>query len=563
MPEQTYKTMNEKLKPGSKLIAETLEKMERLRAAETGGAKPNRRPLRAKRIVTVAAACVLVMALSVTALAAALPGFREMLFGKGSPVADSLMPVMAEGEQDGIRLEVLGAMGDKSNIVAYFTLQDRDGLNRLSGDLSVVASAKLNNEYPEREDVQDDGMAYHTCVLDYDEETQTAFCRFEMAAGVLYPDYPENQSDSQPYNAANADIRLRIRKIATESETFDYLPIEFTTEDLTTETLPVARVHHDVVRSEKEGVFETIPGFCTVEEAEADDAEMRAQMEEQGQDYFSLPIFEYCRDENGSPVVLKPGEPISPAGADFIRVTAVGFIDGKLHVQYRENVYRQNSENQNFNLVCADAGQGRAVAEQLASRHPDEIMAAADNELRMYKYLQTGSSFDFDEEGHVQWGAYYAAVRDQAGYRYREEVYDIGPEELEDYEFFAYASRSSNRLTDITAEFSLAENLPESTASFGPIETEDIAIAAMDVTPMGVYLTGTRKGMQNIDSLEFICKGRRCSYHAVGSRGTYVNSATTRFEDSAASIKLMADNAPVDPREITAVRINGREIPLA
>lgn len=504
------------------------------------------------------------MALSVTALAAALPGFREMLFGKGSPVADSLMPVVAEGEQDGIRLEVLGAMGDKSNVVAYFTLQDKDGLNRLSGDMKVAASAKLNDEYPEREDILEGGIVYHTSILDYDEETQTAFCRFEMTTGTLMSYYPGYKAEGEPYDATNAKIRLRVKSITTNKETFEYLPLEFSAEDLTTETLPVARVHHDVAISEEEDVFETTRGFFTIAEAEADDAEWREWFKENNPADCPPPIFEYLRNEAGDPIVLKPGEALPVDGPDFAQITAVGFIDGRLHIQYKYYDYKRNGENQNIAIVCADAGQGEAAAKQLAEyNHFESFDAAGESQIYSYKRMDYAGLFDFDSEGQVQWGHEIENDYEPTNYSYTELVYDIGPEELENYEFFLTGKRSRNTWADVSAEpFTLAESLPENTLSFGPVETEGFRIEAMDVTPIGLYLTGTRSGLKNIETVELICGEKSCSYRMVSTAGFY-NYSITSPGDLDAAVKLVTDSAPVDPREITAVRINGEEIPLA
>lgn len=143
MLEQTYKTMNEKLEPSESLAAETLQKMERLRAGGEHGRKETaRRPVRIKRAAIAALAFVLTAALSLSAVAAAVPGFREMLFGGGNGESAPSTTLAQAGaklteienatvERDGFRLDILGAAQDGSSMMVYYTLTDTTGENRL------------------------------------------------------------------------------------------------------------------------------------------------------------------------------------------------------------------------------------------------------------------------------------------------------------------------------------------------------------------------------------------------------------------------------------------------
>lgn len=237
---------------------------------------------RKKRIVTAALACVLVMALSVTALASAFPGFRELLFGKSSPVAESLAPVAASGEWNGIRMEVLGAMGDGNHVIAYFTLQDLEERNRLGETMSVIAGAVLNGEYPETENVIEGGMAQSTQVLEYNRETQTAFCRFDLTTGRYWLPGSANERSSEAYSAANASVELCVRRIFVAEGSSEYVPLSFPEKTLTTETLPVARVYDTTGNTAR---------FLIVEEAEAADTEIRAQLAQRGQEMPGMPFF--------------------------------------------------------------------------------------------------------------------------------------------------------------------------------------------------------------------------------------------------------------------------------
>lgn len=531
MLEREYKDFMEQIAPCPALREQTVRRM-----TESGRPAPAK-VKNFRRITVVAAVWILAAALSVTALATAFPGFREMLFDPHSILADSLTPIAAQGEQDGMRIEVLGAMGDGNNLTVYFTLQDTLGENRLSGDMNVISSAKLNGEYPPDEDVATSGVENHTAVLEYKEDTQTALCRFEMTTG---------EYDGTPYDAANAQVRLQIKKIAVTQDKLDYMPLEISAEDLTTETLPVARVHCDEYGPDGELLAEN---FQTLEEAEAQHAEYAAWHEERGETWPSL--FAYRRDEAGIPAVLKPGEGVRLGGRDYAQITAIGFLDGKLHIQYKDYGYRQDGVNQGIEIGCVRADEWETVAAKLnASAQEKRRLSAEEWDLKTYKQLSLGY-FDLGEDGQVQWGA-----APHVDFRYSEDVFDVDPEELEEYEFFAVGMRRTSTTMKLFSEFTLDESLPQTTVSFGPIKMENTAIQKLDVTPMGVYLAGSRECIGGIKKLELICDGEPYPYEIIHTDGIL------QLWDDTISSKYIAVSAPVDPEKITALRIDGEEIAL-
>lgn len=532
MLEQTYKTMNEKLEPAPELIAGTLKKMKDLRAAEAGGTRPNRRPLRAKRMVTAAAACVLVMALSVTALAAALPGFREMLFGKGSPVADSLMPVVAEGEQDGMRMEVLGAMGDETNITAYFTLQDLTGQGRVNAETTVAARARLNGEYPEVENVVEGGMARRAQILDYDEETQTALCRLDMTTGKYrLPDSME-MSD-EPYNAENAKVELSVVQLWNSQYDLDFEPVDLAALGISNDTTPIARAYNLTQIAGED------PEFLTVEEHLTEIAEMT------GSD-----TLKYQYNESGAPVVLTPREPVAVNGVDYALITGVGFIDGKLHVQMMET-WPAKDFSKGINLFCTDKGAGAPEFDKKSGYISGMIDGS---EELQYKCLSIAySMFDIGEDGCAQWLS-------NAEKRYMEYVYDIGPDELDDYDFYFSAARNTAHRFNLRAGFDLAESLPGGQKDFGEVLCGDIRIAELTVNPIGVSISGTRGSLRGLRDMELVSADAVYPLSSIGGQGAMKD---VYAEEDAVSIKLAADAAPIPVDKIIAVRINGQEIPLA
>lgn len=397
--------------------------------------KPAKRTRPLRRAVTAAAACALALALSVTALAAGIPDFRAWLFGPDSGVADTLTPVDAAGSNDGLTLEVLGATGDKNNVCVYFTLQDTIGENRLNGDMDVVASAKLNDEYPEREDVIEGGMKRSTEVVKYDPETQTALCKYQMTTGKLW-DYSKMDFADEPYDATGAEVRLRVTRVIVTNGEFENVPLDIPTLGSTSETLPISNIQHRKITSSEQ--FQHV--IESVETTPVDEV----------QDGSSLENF---RDETGKVVMLKPGEGVVIEGREYAQITAVGFIGGKLHIQGRSfetlanqfantPVYTTNL----FSVFCADAGE------------PLPQPSSGD-----YGYKSRGITFfHVKEDGTAEMGMAENDAALAAGEYYWEEVFDIGPDELENFDFYAKGASTAFRIVNFTAEtFTLEESVPE------------------------------------------------------------------------------------------------------
>lgn len=527
MLEREYKDLLEQIAPCPALRERTVERMlkeDRKRASS--------KPRKARRAVAVAVVCVLVVALSVTAAAAAFPGFREMLFGKGSPVADSLMPVAAESEYDGVRMEVLGAMGDKTNITAYFTLRDLTGQRRVNAETTVIARARLNGEYPEVENVVEGGMARRAQMLDYNEETQTALCRFDMTTGKYWLPGSGGMSD-EPYNAENARVELSVYRLLNTQYDLDFEPVDLAALGVSNDTSPIARAYNPTRIDGEDS------GFFTVEEYLAEIAERTGDN-----------TLEYQYDESGAPVVLTPREPIAVNDVDYALITGVGFIDGKLHVQLMETGAPMDI-SKGFNLFCTDKGAGAPRFDEKSGWISGMIDRA--EELQYKRLNNVYGMFDIGEDGCAQW------LSSNTEKRYLEYVYDIGPDELDDYDFYITAARTAVYQSGLRIGFDLAESLPGEQKDFGPVLCGNIRIENLTVNPIGVTVSGDIGGLRGLRDMELVSREAVYPLSSVGSHGEI--KAVYEDED-AVSIKLAADAAPIPVEEITAVRINGEEVPL-
>ncbi len=536
MLERDYQEWMEQVKPSPALREQTAKRM-----AELGKSRAVR-PRGRKRLAAAVLACVLVTALSATALAAAFPDFREVLFGKDSPVAEFVTPVAsAMGEEDGIRLEVLGAMSDKNNVIAYFTLQDTKGENRLSRDMYLNVYAKLNGEYPvdaAAELLQGAGKHDYTSVLDYDPETQTVFCRYEMTI-------------SGDYDATGASVQLWLERIWQDKQ--DYALPQLSSAPLTTETLPVAYSQAWVTVPDGSGGHMEKDGLLTVEQALEGAEEII-----NGEEAVLYGDFSGNYDETGKPVVLKPGEPILESEDGSIAITAVGFIDGKLHIQRREQAWSDGEAGGLFNtssVYLAPLGEGEKLAEQLNAHQIGRYVDPELMEKLDHARLCPSNSFVVDESGQVIWNE--NAAIDAGKTYYTESIFNIGPaEELADYDCVVRFSETRAQKMELrTEDFSTAGELSRSAVSCKNLTADGITIDALDITALGVYATGLNSDMRKIKTLELVCGGESFPYSI---------SYNYNYEQEAMSftMKFISEGAPVEPENVTAVRINGEEIPL-
>ncbi|WP_283128394.1 DUF4179 domain-containing protein [Allofournierella massiliensis] len=130
---------------------------------------PHHRPMR--RVLAVAASFAAVMVLSVGTLAAA-PELRESLKGLSEDTIAILQPVNQVSEDQGIRMEVLGAVNDGGVAVAFLSLQDTTGQGRVSDTVRLM-DCQISDDL---------GIAIAN-VVSYDETTETAILRLEGMGG--------------------------------------------------------------------------------------------------------------------------------------------------------------------------------------------------------------------------------------------------------------------------------------------------------------------------------------------------------------------------------------------
>lgn len=116
--------------------------------------------------VTLATCLCLLLALPV----AASELFQELVYLVGYEIVTALQPINLVSEDNGIRLEVLGALNDEEQVVIYLTLQD------LNGDI-LDETLNIYNY------TMDGVSSLNMQTIDYNEETKTATLRLQGNGG--------------------------------------------------------------------------------------------------------------------------------------------------------------------------------------------------------------------------------------------------------------------------------------------------------------------------------------------------------------------------------------------
>ncbi|NLO86811.1 MAG: hypothetical protein GX096_15505 [Clostridiales bacterium] len=251
-----------------------------------------------KRTFTIAIAMVLCVALGITALAASVPAVYEFLY-KISPVtAQFFRPVQRVCEDNGIRMEVVSAFVHEGIAQIYISLQDlTDDRIDITTDLHNSYEIDVNEAdwYGSQENTvyQDETTnVYHLydsqiSTTNYDEETKTitTLINFEL----------------EGEHAFKEDITFRLTKFLSHKQNFQdkLIDVDLSTADIAPET-----------RTTKQ----TSGGFTN--DSSISQSDIYLSGDELPREF----------------VTLKPSPNPIPI-TDGVTLTAMGYIDGKLHIQ--------------------------------------------------------------------------------------------------------------------------------------------------------------------------------------------------------------------------------------
>ena len=244
---------------------------------------PHHRPMR--RVLAVAASFAAVMVLSVGTLAAA-PELRESLKGLSEDTIAILQPVNQVSEDQGIRMEVLGAVNDGGVAVAFLSLQDTTGQGRVSDTVRLM-DCQISDDL---------GIAIAN-VVSYDETTETAILRLEGMGG-----------DAD----AGEKITVSARSLLSGEQQVSDESTGYTVSELIASG-PAA----EYAPPEEGLIMGSMAGVDDPENAE-----------------ITLEEIDQLKDSGKVPVLEPWAESLKIDGVDWATVAAAAKIGNQLHIQY-------------------------------------------------------------------------------------------------------------------------------------------------------------------------------------------------------------------------------------
>jgi hypothetical protein len=185
---------------------------------------PRTAPCRVRWSMSAVAALALSVMLVVTAAAASLGGFDWFIEKFNPSFGEIVEPVEAYCEDQGIRMEVIGAQKYDNMAVVYLSLQDVSGQNRLTEqtDFQDGFTVKINTQAQKEAKGQTDeivaSFAYKQKMLYFDEETNTIYYEFNITADSDSPlsdplelgsflIYFDKRSYEEPVSISLSDIK--------------------------------------------------------------------------------------------------------------------------------------------------------------------------------------------------------------------------------------------------------------------------------------------------------------------------------------------------------------------
>ncbi|NLU10145.1 MAG: hypothetical protein GXW90_04240 [Tepidanaerobacter acetatoxydans] len=185
---------------------------------------PNTIQRRMRRPMTAAIALVMSVMLFVTVAVAAQGGFDWFIKRFNPSFGEIAEPVEAYCEDQGIRMEVIGAQKYDNMAVIYLSLQDVSGQNRLTEqtDFQDGFTVKMNTQAQEEAKGQTDeivaSFGYGQKMLYFDEETNTIYYEFTITADADSPladplelgsflIYFDKRSYEEPVSISLSDIK--------------------------------------------------------------------------------------------------------------------------------------------------------------------------------------------------------------------------------------------------------------------------------------------------------------------------------------------------------------------
>ncbi len=261
-----------------------------LKSARSGGKRKNGKTSSFRKPVIAIVAICICMSLAIPALAATAEPIYQLMYLVSPSMAQFFMPVQKSYEDNGIKMEVVSAYIHDNAAEIYITMQDLTG-DRIDGTIDLYDSCSINRPFDSSTSCKRVG---------YDEKTKTAMFLISITEWG-------NQK------IAGDKITFSLKKFLSHKKNYRDVGIQL--------DLSLIAAAKDTQK-----VYTAGGG---------------------GKDYQAY-------TDEGEAIVLTPSQVMAGFPVDGIDLTAIGYIDNKLHVQMALTDRLKNDNHGSFYLKNAD-----------------------------------------------------------------------------------------------------------------------------------------------------------------------------------------------------------------
>lgn len=399
-----------------------------------------------RRPLTVAAAICLCLILSVPIMAATIPSFNKLLYLVSSKTAQNLQPIEMVYENNGIKMEVVAAMNDDETAIVYLTMQDLVG-DRIDGTVDLYNYSISGTNALTHE------------LVNYDKSTKTATIRMMGNGG----------------NKLNGKkVTFRVDSFLSGKEYFENVDTGIILRDT------AAKIPETVLLN-----MDNIPGGGGA-------------------------LFEELK-KKGNINILKPDNiNISFPDIDFLNLSNIGYINGRLHVQTK---WIESIDNHGFFYL---------------TNTTDERI----NPSNVY--------FGVDENSNTTYGSEYV-----------EYIFEVDQSQISQYSLKADLVKNNNYTEGKWQTTFKIRSVNETNKLEGNINLENVEIDNISITPIGINIIGNGSNLSDLD-IDITMKN--------GSIVTY--NHTIKYDTYRKSTVKYLSNTPIEIENIQEVRINGSVVNL-
>ena len=394
-----------------------------------------------RRSLAIAASICLFILVSVPIMAATIQPFNNLLYLISPETAQFLQPIEMVAENNGIKMEVVAAMNDDETAIVYLTLQDLVG-DRIDKTVDLYNySIKGTNTFTHE-------------LVNYDEDTKTATIRMIANGG---------------HKLNGKKVIVQVDSFLSGKEHFENVNTEIILADITSKIPKTISLN-----------MHNSPGG--------------------GGD-----LYEELYKE-GTINILKPDQTnITLPNIDFVHISNIGYIDGRLHVQTK---WPDGIDKHGF-LYLTNTTDGCI------------------NPSNVY--------FGIDENGNTKYGSEYI-----------EYIFEVAPSLISNYSLCGNFIKSNNYTEGKWQTTFKIKAVDKAKKIANNINLDNVKIENISITPIGITIEGNISDLDNIDINITLNNGTILSY----------NHTIAKESNGKSTVKYLT-SSPIEIENIKEVQING------